>query len=237
MTRHISWNILESKDLVDSVFLRCVEGLVEASRVNGVPQVSFTTWAPENRIYITLDWFSKYRNMDVLIACFFRDMHNLALCAPEYELRVHQRDLSDYGCWFATTADAIYYNEARREQFFLREIPEAIGCTGHVGITKVDTIKSMHVFGEANQARKVLKVIKKHATAKGHWLNVRPGEEIMAGCGTDVIVLIQATNGQFQVINDLAGFDSTAEQIRYAESSHYKNVNYSFLYNHPVFQK
>lgn len=175
-------------------------------------------------------------NYDVLMACFYRDLNRLKLKYPDLEkfMRIAERDARDYHGWFSATDDTITYNMARQDQYMLRECYGASGCRGHVGFSELKNITGIRVFGEPNNARKVLKMIQKETQLKTRFIDLRPGATIMNQCGSSVMVLVEATNGQFQIIND--GIPVSSHEVLQASDSPYKNVDYTFLYNHPLFQ-
>lgn len=175
-------------------------------------------------------------NKDVLLACFYRDLDRLKIRYPDLEkyMRIANRVARDYHGWFSTTHDTIRYNMARQDQYMLRECYEAQGCRGHVGFCDLKSITGIRVFGEPTNARKVLKMIQKENQLKTRFIDLRPGSPIMEQCGNSVMVLVEATNGHFQIIND--GIPVSEQEVLNASDSPYKNVDYSFLYNHPLFQ-
>lgn len=174
-------------------------------------------------------------NYDVLMACFYRDVDRLKLVYPELGqfMRIAERASRDYHGWFAATPDSIQYNMARQDQYMLRECYDAQGCRGHVGFQELKNITGIRVFGEPNNARKVLKMIQKESQLKTRFIDLRPGETIMNQCGSSVIVLVEASDGHFQIIND--GIPVSDHEVLQASDSPYKNVDYTFLYNHPLF--
>lgn len=196
-------------------------------------------WQPstDDQVYITVTpKGASTINYDVLIACFYSKIAVLSSEFPELEgnVRVCERAARDYHGWFSTTDDCIRYNIARQDQYMLRECYEAQGARGHVGFCELKCITGIRVFGEPNLARKVLKLIRKESTSKSHYVDLRPGSNIMNLCDSKVMVLVEASNGHFQIIND--GLRVSELEVYNAERSPYKNVEYSFLYNHPLFQ-
>lgn len=175
-------------------------------------------------------------NKDVLLACFYRDLDRLKLRYPGLKacMRIAERDARDYHGWFSATEDHINFNMARQDQYMLRECYDAQGCRGHVGFSELKNITGIRVFGEPTNARKVLKMIQKETQLKTHFIDLRPGSPIMKQCGISVMVLVEASNGQFQIIND--GIPVSSHEVLQASDSPYKNVDYTFLYNHPLFQ-
>lgn len=216
------------KTLLDELVLNTTHNAI----VIGVKWEEFDT-----QVYITISQEAGFViGHDVLLAVFYKALKQLEVQYPGLKgnVRVCERDARDYHGWFSTTDDCIRFNVARQDQYMLRECYEAQGARGHVGFSELKRITGIRVFGEPNQARKVLKLITKETHAKANFIDLRPGSDIMNLCGSRVIVLVEATNGHFQIVND--GVPVSELEVHNAANSPYKNVDYSFLYNHPLFQ-
>lgn len=238
MYKHIVINSNVLTPVSEEHIKKLLDTLVLDTIHNGIT-MGVDWWQPASgdQVYITVTpKGASTINYDVLLACFYSKIEALPTEFPELagNVRVCKRDASDYHGWFSTTDDCIRFNMTRQDQYMLRECYEAQGARGHVGFCELKQINSLRVFGEPNLARDVLKMVRKEATAKSHFVDLRPGSKIMNLCGSKVMVLVEASNGHFQIINE--GIRVSELEVYNAERSPYKNVNYSFLYNHPLFQ-
>lgn len=178
--------------------------------------------------------FGVVRGIDVLWANLKKDVAQFAENNPDFDVRWAHSCHREIGDWFAADHDTIYFNMARQGQYHLREVYQAINVRGHMGFAEIKRVTGLRVFGEPNQVRKVAKLLVEECHKKDPFLDLRQGQKIMDLCGLHVIILLESTNGHFQAIND--SIYSTTEQLYSASSSPWKGADYSFLYNHPVFQ-
>lgn len=233
MLRHLGMNNIAVSKVTD-----IIKTYQMASVFNGVEYISaeLSDSLPGRAMYeLRIRYATGVNGIDVLFAILCSAIKDLSVAHPEYELRWSETCHREIGAWFACTENTIYYNKAREEQYSRRVVtmPEKT-VRGMCGEYKVDSFGGLQLFGEPNKVRKVYKAIVKECSLKEPFLDLRENSELMQMCGGDVIIICQANNGWYHLINDT--IITAAPQIALGWTSPWVGALYSNLGNHKAFQ-
>lgn len=200
---------------------------------------TYTIWtpSPNGDDYFTLEW-SYSINMDIKLACMFDEIDQLSVSMPSL-MRVPQRDHSDFGAWFAVLdigkePGFLSYNQARENQYNLRQVYEAQGIGGIADNYKFNSARSIYVFGEPNTTRLVYKAIRNEICKRGNYINLSQDSKVMELASHKAIILVQSDTGHYSVMKDNTVTVDYNDVFKAARGV-YRNVDYVGLYNHPLF--